>query len=57
MSLPSTIRLAFSVFTKEIEMRAVIFSECKQRKGGKKIHGKLSNLYGENSYTLGAVKY
>jgi hypothetical protein len=41
----------------EIEMRAVIFYCCRQGKGGKKIHHKLSDVYGKDSYSLGAVKY
>jgi hypothetical protein len=47
----------FSVYTMEIEMRAVIFSYCRQGKGGKKIHHKLSDVYVKDSYSLGAVKY
>jgi hypothetical protein len=41
----------------EIEMRAVIFYYYRQGKGGKKIHHKLSDVYGKDSYSLGAVKY
>jgi hypothetical protein len=41
----------------EIEMRALIFSYCRQGKRGKKIHHKLSDVYGKESYSLGAVKY
>jgi hypothetical protein len=40
----------------EIEMRAVIFSYCRQGKGGKKIHHELSDVHGKDSYSLGAVK-
>jgi hypothetical protein len=40
-----------------IEMRAVIFYYCEQRKGGKNIHHKPSDVYGKDSYSLGAVKY
>jgi hypothetical protein len=38
-------------------MRAVIFYYCRQGKGGKKIHHKLSDVYGKDSYPLGAAKY
>jgi transposase len=41
----------------EIEMRAVIVDDCRQGKGGKKIHHKLSDVYGKDSCSLGAVKY
>jgi transposase len=41
----------------EIELRAVIFYYCRQGKGGKKIHYKVSDLYGKDPYSLGAVKY
>jgi hypothetical protein len=41
----------------EIEMQAVTFYDCKQGKGGKKIHHKLSDVYGKDSYSLRAVKY
>jgi transposase len=40
-----------------IEMRAVIFYYCRQGEGGKKIHHKLCDMYGKESYSLGAVKY
>jgi hypothetical protein len=40
----------------EIEMRVVIFSYCRQVKG-EKIHHKLSDVYGKDSYAQGAVKY
>jgi hypothetical protein len=40
----------------EIEMRAVIFYDCRQGKRGKKIHHKLSAVYGKDSYSPGAVK-
>jgi hypothetical protein len=40
----------------EIEMRAVIFYYCRQGKRGKKIHHKLSDVYGKDSYSPGAVK-
>jgi hypothetical protein len=40
----------------EIETRAVIFSYCRQGKG-EKIHHKLSDVYGKDSYAQGAVKY
>jgi hypothetical protein len=38
-------------------MRAVIFYYCRQSKRGKKIHHKLSDVYGKDLYSLGAVKY
>jgi hypothetical protein len=38
-------------------MRAVICYYCRQGKGGKKIHGKLSDVYNKNSYSRGAAKY
>jgi hypothetical protein len=41
----------------EIEIRAVIFNYCIQGTGGKKIHHKLSDVYGKDSYSLGVVKY
>jgi hypothetical protein len=41
----------------KIEMRAVIFYICRQGKGGKKIHHKLSDVYGKGSDSLGAVKH
>jgi hypothetical protein len=41
----------------EIEMRAVIFYYCRQGKGEKKIHHKLSDVYGRDSHSLGAVQY
>jgi hypothetical protein len=41
----------------EIEMRAVIFYDCRQGKGGKKIHHKPSDVYGKDSYSLGVVRY
>jgi hypothetical protein len=41
----------------EIEMQVVIFYDCKQGKEGKKIHHKLSDVYGKDSCSLGAVKY
>jgi hypothetical protein len=44
----------FSVYKMEIEMRAVIFYDCKQGKRGKKIRHKLSDVYGKDSYSLGA---
>jgi transposase len=47
----------FSVYKMEIEMRAVIFYYCRQGKGEKKIHHKLSDVYSKDSYSLGAVKY
>jgi hypothetical protein len=40
----------------ETEMPAVIFYDCRQAKGGKKIHHKLSDVYGKDSYSLAAVK-
>jgi hypothetical protein len=40
----------------EIEMRTVIIYYCRQGKGGKKIHHKLSDVYGKD-YPLRAVKY
>jgi hypothetical protein len=40
----------------EIEMQAVIFSCCRSGKG-EKIHHKLSDVYGKDSYAQGAVKY
>jgi hypothetical protein len=47
----------FGVSKMEIEMRAVIFYDWRQDKRGKKIHHKLSDASGKNSYSLGAVKY
>jgi hypothetical protein len=47
----------FTVYKTEIEMRSVIFYYCRQDKGGKKIHHKPSDVYGNDSYSLGAVKY
>jgi hypothetical protein len=47
----------FSGSKMEIEMRTVIFSYYRQGKGGKKIHQKLSDASGKDSYSLGAVKY
>jgi hypothetical protein len=47
----------FSVYKMEIEMRAVILYYCRQGKRGKKIHHKLSDVYGKDSYPLAAVKY
>jgi transposase len=41
----------------EIEMRAVIFYYCRQGKEGKKIHHELSDVYGKDSDSLGAVKH
>jgi hypothetical protein len=41
----------------EIDMRALIFYYCRHGKGGKKIHHNLSDVYGKNPYSLGAVKY
>jgi hypothetical protein len=41
----------------EIGRRTVIVCYFRQRKGGKKIHRKLSGMYGEESYSLGALKY
>jgi hypothetical protein len=41
----------------EIEMRAVIFYYCRQGKGERKIHHKLSDVHGKDSDSLGAVKY
>jgi hypothetical protein len=41
----------------EIKMRSVIFYYCRQGKRGKKIHHKLSEVYGKDSCSLGAVKY
>jgi hypothetical protein len=41
----------------EIEMRTMIFYYCRQGKGGKKIHYKLSDVYGKDSYSLDVVKY
>jgi transposase len=38
-------------------MRAVIFYYCIRGKGGKKIHHKLPDAYGKNSYSLSVVKY
>jgi hypothetical protein len=38
-------------------MEIVIFHYYVQGKGGKKIHRKLSALYGKDSYSLGGVKY
>jgi histone-lysine N-methyltransferase SETMAR len=35
----------------------VIFYYCRQGEGGKKIHYKLSDVYGKDSYSLSAVKY
>jgi hypothetical protein len=40
----------------EIEMGAVIFSDCRQGKGGKKIHHRLSDVYSKDSCSLGVVK-
>jgi transposase len=40
----------------EIELRTVIFYHCRQGKEGKKIHHKLSNVYGKDSCSLSAVK-
>jgi hypothetical protein len=58
LPLPITISLHFfSVYRMEIEMRAVIFYYCRQGKGGKKIHHKLSDVYSKDSYSLGVVKY
>jgi hypothetical protein len=45
----------FSVYKMEIEMRSVIFCYCRQGKGGKKIHHKLSDVYDKGSCSLGAV--
>jgi hypothetical protein len=47
----------FCVYKMEIEMRVVIFYDCRQGERGKKIHHKLSDVYGKGSYSLGAVKY
>jgi hypothetical protein len=47
----------FSVYKTEIEMRAVIFHYCRQGTRGKKIPHKLSDMYGKDSYSLGAVEY
>jgi hypothetical protein len=41
----------------EIETRAMIFYYCRQGKGGKKIHHKLSDVYGKDSSSLDGVKY
>jgi hypothetical protein len=41
----------------EIEIRAVMFDDSRQGKGRKKIHHKLSDMYGKDSSSLGAVKY
>jgi transposase len=38
-------------------MQAMIFSCCRQSKGGKKIHSKLSDVHGKDSYSLSEVKY
>jgi transposase len=58
LPLTTTIGLRFfSVYKMEIEMQAVIFYYCRQGKGGKKIHHKLSDAYGKDSYSLGATKY
>jgi hypothetical protein len=35
----------------------VIFCYCRQGKGGKKIHRRLFDIYGKDSYSLGAVKH
>jgi hypothetical protein len=56
--LSTTIRLHFfSVDKMEIEMQAVVFYYCRQGKEGKKIHRKVSDVYGKDSYSLGAVEY
>jgi hypothetical protein len=47
----------FGVYKMEIEVRAVILYHCRQGKRGKKIHRKLSNVYGKDLYSLGAVEY
>jgi hypothetical protein len=47
----------FSVYKMETEMRPVIFDCCRQGKAGKKIHHKLSDVCGKDSYLLGTVKY
>jgi hypothetical protein len=41
----------------EIEMPVMIVYDCTQGKEGKKIHHKLSDVYGKDSYSLGPVKY